>query len=209
MLGLNTLRSGGSADDNLDALDVVLASNSDNDGDVLDDGADLDDDDEGLGDRRDMEFGCSSLLPDTDFDGLSDRIEVRFYGSFCFSQDTDFDGLGDGDEVNIYGSSPIAVDTDFDGCSDGEEVGPDPALGGLRDPVNFWDFFDVFAPSIPDQAITIADISHVVARFGSSGSKSSATPCWPRRQRLRITPGMTARHPASTQTAGHRVPTVR
>jgi hypothetical protein len=33
-------------------------------------------------------------------------------------------------------------DTDKDGCTDAQELGPNHALGGQRDPTNFWDFFD-------------------------------------------------------------------
>jgi hypothetical protein len=36
-----------------------------------------------------------------------------------------------------------ATDTDGDHCTDLREVGPDETLGGLRDPQNPWDFYDV------------------------------------------------------------------
>ena len=41
---------------------------------------------------------------------------------------------------------PLA-DTDEDGCSNSEELGPNPDLGGQRDPQNPWDFYDVPVPS--------------------------------------------------------------
>jgi len=41
---------------------------------------------------------------------------------------------------------PLA-DSDGDGCSNQEELGSNPALGGQRDPDNFWDFYDVPVPS--------------------------------------------------------------
>ncbi|MEX0785799.1 MAG: flexitail domain-containing putative surface protein [Dehalococcoidia bacterium] len=36
-----------------------------------------------------------------------------------------------------------SADTDMDGCTAAEELGPDPMLGGLRDPNDPWDFYDV------------------------------------------------------------------
>jgi hypothetical protein len=46
------------------------------------------------------------------------------------------------------------------------------SAGGLRDPHNFWDFFDVPAgPSLlRDGSISAADIFAVLGRFNSSGS---------------------------------------
>ena len=35
------------------------------------------------------------------------------------------------------------LDTDGDGRTDGEEIGGNPQLGGQRDPLNYWDFYDV------------------------------------------------------------------
>ncbi|OGO51428.1 MAG: hypothetical protein A2148_11865 [Chloroflexi bacterium RBG_16_68_14] len=55
--------------------------------------------------------------------------------------DADADGLPDSQEA-ILGTDPNNPDTDGDSCADGEEVGPDEKLGGLRDPLNPWDFFD-------------------------------------------------------------------
>jgi hypothetical protein len=56
---------------------------------------------------------------------------------------------------NHYQKGPIALsgpplegeDSDGDGCTDAEELGPDKALGGQRDPLNPWDFYDVPYPS--------------------------------------------------------------
>jgi len=46
-------------------------------------------------------------------------------------------------------STPTPIlDSDGDGCTDGEELGPDPILGGQRDPLNHWDFYDVPVPAI-------------------------------------------------------------
>jgi hypothetical protein len=61
------------------------------------------------------------------------------------------------------------VDSDNDGCTDVQELGPNPALGGQRDPLSFWDFFDVYTgdPTVRDRAVTAGDIGSVGARFGA------------------------------------------
>ncbi len=63
-----------------------------------------------------------------------------------------------------------SVDTDGDGCTDAQELGSDPGLGGLRDPANFWDFFDTpDAANVRDKAINLVDIFRVANRFGATG----------------------------------------
>mgnify|MGYP001566264611 CR=1 FL=1 len=60
------------------------------------------------------------------------------------------------------GSIDPALDPDNDGCTTGEELGTDPTLGGMRDPNNPYDFFDV-PPR--DNMIRISDILGVVQHF--------------------------------------------
>jgi hypothetical protein len=60
---------------------------------------------------------------------------------------------------------PNTIDSDGDGCSDGEENGPDAFYGGQRDRFNAWDFFDT---PVLDGAVTIGDVSQLVARFGAT-----------------------------------------
>ena len=43
-------------------------------------------------------------------------------------------------------ATPDPTDTDGDGCSDERENGPDEKLGGQRDFLNEWDFYDVLGP---------------------------------------------------------------
>jgi hypothetical protein len=52
---------------------------------------------------------------------------------------------------------------DGDACTNVEEMGPAPALGGLRDIYNHWDFFDVTG----DMAVAGPDFFAILARFGS------------------------------------------
>jgi hypothetical protein len=57
-----------------------------------------------------------------------------------------------------------AIDTDGDGCTDQRELGLDPRLGGLRDPLNPWDFFD----PTRNRLIDADDVLQVTARFATS-----------------------------------------
>ena len=67
---------------------------------------------------------------------------------------------------------PDGDDSDSDGCDDDKEHGPNPTLGGLRNPNNPWDFFDTPAGTPPgrDQMVNIIDIAAVVLRFGTVSS---------------------------------------
>ena len=91
------------------------------------------------------------------------------YNPFCIAQltpDPDSDGLGDCRE-NALQTDPADSDTDNDGCRDGQELGPNPSLGGLRDPLYFWDFFDTWATGSKTRNIDGFDIGAVVLRFGA------------------------------------------
>ena len=80
-------------------------------------------------------------------------------------------------------------DTDKDGCTDAQELGPNHALGGQRDPTNFWDFFDTpDANNARDKVVNSADYNRIVARYGSSGSTSTDP--------LSLPPAAPAYHPA-------------
>jgi len=54
---------------------------------------------------------------------------------------------------------PPPGDTDGDGCSDAQENGPDEMLGGRRDYLNPWDFYDVNGDrliNLPDDVLVVA-----------------------------------------------------
>lgn len=85
-----------------------------------------------------------------------------FSGCTGASTDSDGDGIIDCVEQRI-GTNPLVWDTDKDGCSDGRELGPDEKTGGLRDPTNPYDYYDINH----DGAISVsADILQVVSAFG-------------------------------------------
>ncbi len=66
------------------------------------------------------------------------------------------------------------VDSDLDGCRNEQELGSNQAIGGRRDPLNFWDFYDVPTGTWPNvsrnKAVAASDYFAVLARSGSSGS---------------------------------------
>ena len=74
--------------------------------------------------------------------------------------------LADGVSVLLHrrmaglGASP---DSDMDGCSDAHELGFNPRFGGLRDPADFWDFFD---PN-RDRGVGFQDFLAVLRHFGA------------------------------------------
>jgi len=120
-------------------------TDSDTDGDGLQDGAEVneydtdptdpDTDGDGYGDGAEVnEYGTDPTdgedYPgrDSDGDGLSDSRESEL-GTDPTDADTDGDGLEDGAEVDMYGTDPTKPDTDGDGYDDGVEVneyGTDP-----------------------------------------------------------------------------------
>ncbi|MGB2693930.1 MAG: flexitail domain-containing putative surface protein [Dehalococcoidia bacterium] len=68
--------------------------------------------------------------------------------------------------------TPLAQshDEDQDGCADWEELGSAQGPGGLRDPFNFWDFFDTpDTNNVRDKAISAGDMTRVIARYGTTG----------------------------------------
>jgi hypothetical protein len=80
--------------------------------------------------------------------GLPDYWEAQqSCGPLSAGADWDSDLLTDDAEFNI-GTDPCVVDTDKDGCADSEEVGAIPSLGGTRNPLFYWDFYDVPYPAI-------------------------------------------------------------
>lgn len=78
--------------------------------------------------------------------------------------------LAQSHDEDIWGAGPN--DKGPDGCSDWEELGTSQVAGGLRDPFNFWDFYDVpTAPSYTrDKAVSAADFFAVLGRFNTSGN---------------------------------------
>ncbi len=77
------------------------------------------------------------------------------------ASDSDGDGLDDTEELDYYGTNPAKADTDGDGCADNREMGPTANLGGLRDPVDQWDYFN----PTHDGKNRIDDILLVVHQF--------------------------------------------
>jgi hypothetical protein len=119
--------------------------------------------------------GTASSIGDSDSDGLADVVETNT-GIFNGPADTgtdpndpdkDNDGLTDGSEIIIHGTSAFVVDTDGDGCKEAREVGMNQSLGGRRDPLNPWDYFNpekIYTPYTQ----TVADILRVVNQYNKN-----------------------------------------
>ena len=79
--------------------------------------------------------------------------------------DTDGDGIPNGTDL----------DDDNDGCTDVQELGNNETLGGIRNPHNFWDFFD---PN-RDRTVGFLDFLAVLRHFGTVGDPSTLDPDGP------------------------------
>ena len=78
------------------------------------------------------------------------------------------DPSGDTDGDTLINS--VDPDDDNDGCTDEQEVGTIPRFGGLRDPHNFWDFFD---PNL-DQQVAFVDFLLVLQHFNTDDAGGTA-----------------------------------
>ena len=107
--------------------------------------------------------GPSGAGPGTG-DAVSTNVDFSpFTHGAC---DTDGDLLTDDSETLVYGTDYLNPDTDGDGCNDGREVLlTNHLLGGDRDPLDFWDFFDVTG----DKQIDLSDTLDVLSYFGDPG----------------------------------------
>lgn len=108
----------------------------------------------------------------------TDSAGLKGSSSVVIGPDSDADGLLDQDELFSTDTERLIPDTDGDGCMDGAELGSDPAYGGQRDPLNFWDFFDT-----PDDQGTrdgtvdlMKDLFGVLFRFGAEDGNGTAAP---------------------------------
>jgi hypothetical protein len=101
-------------------------------------------------------YGEPIFENDVDEDGLIGRLD----------NDSDNDLVPDGVEYIELGTSAVNPDTDRDGCAEGEELGDDEVLGGQRDPLNRWDFFNVVDPVAP-RVIDLDDAFAVLGKFGA------------------------------------------
>jgi hypothetical protein len=147
----------------------------DSDGDELSDCAESylgtdsnagDSEGDGLDDGFEHEtVGCNPLVWNADDqDGFSLADELRTGTNPCV-WDSGYIGCG----IAEYRHPECDVDSDGDGCHDAWETGPDPTLGGRRNPLDFWDVFDPNASGATD----VDDVFSVGRRFGTTGSATS------------------------------------
>lgn len=116
--------------------------------------------------------------PDIDGDGASNVADNCPLTANSTQDDADLDALGDVCEAS-FGTNPNDLDTDDDGCADGREVRTltfAPNMGGDRDPLSPWDFFDVPLPALTvsnpsgtrNRVVLLADAVGVVYYVGTS-----------------------------------------
>jgi hypothetical protein len=67
-----------------------------------------DQDYDGIKDEKEKELGTSLTEFDSDFDGLSDKLEIEKWKTDPLKKDTDGDGFGDGKEV-LHGFNPLGA----------------------------------------------------------------------------------------------------
>ena len=126
----------------------------DTDDDDIPDFEDSDDDNDGLPDSWESQYGFSPLVPDAsgdpDFDTLKNLQEFQNHTD-PLDNDTDGDGLGDGFEIVFSKTNPTILDTNGDGFGDGLEFVRSQGYMGLMQ-------------SLPDDwiGITIAWEDHLV-----------------------------------------------
>lgn len=80
--------------------------------------------------------GVGDVCEDSDFDGLTDAIELTVYGTNPASNDSDNDNLEDAAEILLFFTDPNVQDTDGDGLTDALEVNyaiTDPTLFDSND----------------------------------------------------------------------------
>jgi hypothetical protein len=81
----------------------------------------VDTDSDGLTDAEEAAAGTDPNNPDSDGDGVNDRLEVQRDDLDPTNPDSDGDGLNDGKELD-FSCDPAVADTDGDGLSDKQEV---------------------------------------------------------------------------------------
>jgi subtilisin family serine protease len=130
-----------------------------------------------------------------------DDVERRLEATGTFV----VDDLDDGDPTTNRTTPRIdarvallqdANDDDQDGCTNLQEFGPDPALGGERNPLHFWDFFDTpDSNGVRDRAIVLTDVLSLLQRFGADDAGGTA-PINRLTDPLTLPPPPPAYHPA-------------
>lgn len=121
--------------------------------------------------EMDLRVGCSSDGPPPPAGASGDgvlatlRFRPKGAGESCLTLLLVETASVDGEPIPTSredGCVVFSPDSDGDGCANMLEAGDDPALGGGRDPSNYWDFFDVTG----DRVIDLSDTLMILEHFG-------------------------------------------
>jgi len=98
---------------------------------------------------------------DVDYEGASGCVDLDHNGDVACGA-TEIWRIESDNSISTVDSEPWWQDSDGDGCADSHEWGSNSALGGQRDPLNPWDFYDVPVPTAFDGG-TLADRDKAVS----------------------------------------------
>lgn len=116
------------------------------------------------------DYYSNPINPHQNLTGLSPSTQY-FYCAIA----NNAGGNGFGQVVSFTTPAVLGEGINSDGCADAKEMGTDWRLGGLRDPNNPWDFFDVPRPALAsgvvstrDKVVSIADVITILRYIGTS-----------------------------------------
>ena len=107
------------SDENDNCVNTANTDQLDTDADGNGDACENDDDDDGLDDTKEQEFGTDPKNKDTDFDGMIDGLEIK-NGTDPLRQDTDSDDYSDSKDVFPLDAKEWR-DSDNDGVGDNSD----------------------------------------------------------------------------------------
>ncbi len=121
-----------------------------------------------VGRLLELDMSCPATPVTTSIDLLSYNDPIAGTGGAVFV-DPDLETLVipkvNSITVNCVSPQPFPGDTDGDGCADAREEGSNPALGGDRDFLNPWDFYDTNGDGVID---LLFDILGVIEHQGTA-----------------------------------------
>ena len=121
--------------------------------------------------------GIAGAQDNCPFDSNASQTNTDAAAAFPWIKD------GVGPDGATLGGDACDPDDDNDRCADVNELGANPLLGGDRDPLNPWDFFDVPVPvlrtgdtsGVRSRTVTLSDVIAVLYFVGTSAANPNQT----------------------------------